>query len=517
MATVFTNGPILTQEPSLPMADWLVVDGGRITGVGLGEPPAGAAEYDLAGRCLMPGFQDAHVHPPIGGLAMNRCDLHEVDPADYLDTIAAYVASHPDEEWILGGGWAMQDFPGGMALAGVLDSVVPDRPVLLHGSEGHGAWANTRALQLAGIDASTPDPVDGRIERFDDGTPNGTLQEGSVALVERVVPPTTVAELRAGIVRAQSYLTALGITTWQDAWVTSEVQEAYLAADRAGELRGTVIGALWWERDRGVEQIEEIIERSKHGSERFSPRAVKFMVDGVCENGTAAMLEPYEGVDDRGLQFIGRDVLLEAVPRIMAAGLQPHFHAIGDRAIRDSLDAVESGDPADAAAVRPHIAHIQVIDPLDVPRFGQLGVAANAQAFWACYDGCMVELTAPRLGDRTALQYPFRSLIDQGAPFACGSDWSVSTADPFAQMAVATTRRDDPAAEPFVLEQAITREEALRGFTMGAAWVNHREAETGSLVSGKVADMVVASENPLEAKDLALVTAEATFIGGVAI
>jgi len=150
MATVFTNGSIVTMEPSLPMADWLVVDGGRIAGVGLGDPPGAAAEYDLAGRCLLPGFQDAHVHPPIGGLAMNRCDIHEVDPADYRYTIAAYAASHPDEEWILGGGWAMHDFPGGIALASILDSVVPDRPALLHGSEGHGAWANTRALQRAG-------------------------------------------------------------------------------------------------------------------------------------------------------------------------------------------------------------------------------------------------------------------------------------------------------------------------------------------------------------------------------
>ena len=517
MATVFTNGPILTLEPSLPVADWLVVDGGRISGIGLGDPPGAAATYDLAGRCLLPGFQDAHVHPPMGGLAMNRCDIHEVDPADYLDTIAAYAGSHPAEDWILGGGWAMHDFAGGMALASVLDSIVPDRPVLLHGSEGHGAWANTRALQMAGIDAGTADPPDGRIERFDDRSPNGTLQEGAVALVEMVVPPTTVAEVRAGIVSGQRYLTALGITAWQDAWVTGEAQEAYLAADRAGELHGTVIGALWWDRERGVEQIDEIIERSKQGSERFLPRAVKFMVDGVCENGTAAMLTPYEGSADRGIQFIDRAILLEAVPRIMAAGLQPHFHAIGDRAIRDALVAVDAGDPAHVAAVRPHIAHIQVIDPKDVPRFGQLGVAANAQAFWACYDGCMIELTAPRLGERTTLQYPFRSLIDGGAPFACGSDWSVSTADPFAQMAVATTRREDNAAEAFVPEQAITREEALRGFTMGSAWVNHREQESGSLVAGKFADMVVASENPLEAKDLFLVTAEATFIGGAAI
>ncbi len=517
MATVLTNGPILTLEPSLPMADWLVVDGGRIAGVGRGDPPGAAATYDLAGRCLMPGFQDAHVHPPIGGLAMNRCDIHEVDPAHYLDTIAAYAASHPDEEWILGGGWAMHDFPGGMALASVLDSVVPDRPVLLHGSEGHGAWANTCALQLAGIDAGTLDPPDGRIERFDDGSPNGTLQEGAVALVERVVPPTTAAELQNGILTAQRYLTSLGITGWQDAWVTPEVQEAYLAADRAGELQGTVVGALWWDRERGVEQIDDLVERSHNGSAQFSPRSVKFMVDGVCENGTAAMLTPYEGATDRGIQFIDRAILLEAVPRIMAAGLQPHFHAIGDRAVRDALDSVEAGDPADAAAVRPHIAHIQVIDRRDVPRFGAVGVAANAQALWACNDRCMLDLTAPRLGARAALQYPFRSLIDTGARLVCGSDWSVSTANPFAQMAVATTRREHADAEPFVPEQAITREEALRGFTVGSAWINHREAESGSLGAGKVADMVVASENPLAAGDLGTVTVAATFIAGVAI
>lgn len=517
MATVFTNGPIITLESSLPEADWLAVEGGQITGVGLGNPPTAADSYDLAGCCLLPGFQDAHVHPPIGGLAMNRCDLHEVDPGDYLDTISSYAASHPDEPWILGGGWAMHDFAGGIALAAVLDAVVPDRPVLLHGTEGHGAWANTKALRLGSIDSATPDPDDGRIERFADGAPNGTLQEGAVALVERVIPPVSITDLRDGITSARRYLTGLGITAWQDAWVTPEAQAAYLALDRAGELRATVVGALWWDRDRGIEQLDEIIERSRQGSSRFLPQAVKLMVDGVCENGTAAMLAPYSGSDDRGIQFIDREILLEAVPQIMAAGLQPHFHAIGDRAIRDSLDAVAAGDPGDVAATRPHIAHIQVIDPQDVPRFGQLGVTANAQALWACNDGCMLDLTAPRLGERTLLQYPFRSLIDGGAYFACGSDWSVSTADPFAQMAVATTRRDNSAAEPFVPEQAVTRAEALHAFTMGSARVNHRETESGSLTAGKVADMVVASENPLTAPDLAAVAAEATFISGRAV
>lgn len=513
MAVLFHNGPILTMEPG-PAPDWLVVDGATVAGVGFGPPPNTEERFDLDGRCLLPGFQDAHVHPPIGGVAMNRCDLHELSPEDYLPSIAAYAQANPDLPWILGGGWAMHDFAGGIARADVLDAIVPDRPVLLHGSEGHGAWANSEALRRAGIDSATPDPSDGRIERDADGRPNGTLQEGAVDLVEAVAPSLTVAELRAGIVSAQRYLLSNGITGWQDAWVTPMAQSAYLESDASGELVASVVGALWWDRDRGTEQLADLIARSRNGSTRFRPSAVKLMVDGVCENGTASMLAPYEAGGGSGIQFIVREVLLEAVPQIMAAGLQPHFHGIGDKAIRDALDAVAAADPADVARTRPHIAHIQVIDPADVPRFGALGVAANAQALWACNDDCMLDLTKPRLGDRAALQYPFRSLVDSGARLVCGSDWSVSTANPFAQMAVATTRSHQPGAEPFEPGQALTRQEALSGFTRGSAWINHRESATGSLRSGKRADLVVASDDPLRVADLNDVSVSATFVGG---
>ena len=517
MATLFRNGPIVTMTSGLPLADWLVVEGSRIAGVGLGTAPNVSDSFDLDGRCLLPGFQDAHVHPPIAGVAMNRCDLHEVAPDDYAATIRQYAADHPDEPWILGGGWAMDDFPGGIALASDLDELVPDRPALLHGSEGHGAWANSRALAAAGIDAETPDPSDGRIERHADGTPNGTLQEGAVALVERFAPPLDVATVREGLISAQRYLISLGITGWQDAWVTPVAHAAYLEADAAGELHAAVVGALWWDRDRGVEQLDELIARSRESSAHYRPGAVKLMVDGVCENGTASMLEPYQGTSgDTGIQFIEREVLLEAVPRLMAAGIQPHFHAIGDKAIRDSLDAVAAAEPAHVSATRPHIAHIQVINPADVPRFGQLGVIANAQPLWACYDGCMTDLTAPRLGDRAQLQYPFRSLIDGGAILAGGSDWSVSTPDPFAQMSVAVTRLAPGIAEPFVPAQAISPHEALAAFTVGSAFVNHRDTESGTLEAGKRADLVVASDNPLTVPDIAKVSTEATFIGGLA-
>jgi predicted amidohydrolase YtcJ len=199
----------------------------------------------------------------------------------------------------------------------------------------------------------------------------------------------------------------------------------------------------------------------------------------------------------------------------MAAGIQPHFHAIGDRAIRSALDAVEAGEPADVERVRPHIAHIHVIDPVDVPRFASIGVAANAQTLWACHDDTMTDLTIPRLGDdRSTWQYPFRSLVDAGAHLAAGSDWSVSTADPFAQMAVAVNRSTAAHPEPFLPAQSLTRLEALTAFTSGSAWVNHDEQRAGTIDVGKDADLVVASDDPRTEVELTTVRTEVTFVGG---
>jgi predicted amidohydrolase YtcJ len=517
MQMVFVNGTIHTMEPDGSDATWARVLDGIIDHVGRGAPDvAGADVFDLKGRSLLPGFQDAHVHPPHGGMAMIRCDLHGLrDLGEYQAAIVAYGEAHTDRLWITGGGWPMETMPGGIARAEWIDAVLPDRPVLLTSSEGHAAWANTRALEIAGIDATTPDPPDGRIERDPDGTPNGTLQEGAEDLVARHAPAEDVADYVEAILAAQDHLIGLGITALQDAWVTDAMHEAYRSIASEGRLLQHVTGALWWDRSRGIEQLAGILDRSRQGVGRYVPAAVKLMIDGVCENGTAAMVAPYADTDDTGITFIDRETLLTAVPRIMASGLQPHFHAIGDGAIRDALDAVAGGDPSDIAHTRPHIAHIQVIDPADVGRFAHIGVAANAQALWACNDGCMRDLTAPRLGsERTAWQYPFRSLLDTGALLAGGSDWSVSTADVFAQIAVAVTRTARDNGGAFLPHQAITPYEALRAFTMGSAFVNHRDHLTGSIAVGKHADLVVASADPLVEHDIGGIEVDATFIRG---
>ena len=512
---VFVNGAVFTADAARSWCRAVAVEGGRIVAVGDDREIAehigtGTDVVDLGGRLLLPGFQDAHCHPVTSGLELLGLAMLGIETrSESLEAVAAYVAAHPEKEWILGGGWSMGAFPGGTPVREDLDAIVPDRPVFLTNRDGHGAWVNSRALEIAGVDDGTPDPPDGRIERRPDGTPAGTLQEGAMALVQRHQPPTTEEEWRAALEAGQRYMLDLGITGWQDASVESDVEGAYRWAASNGELRARVVGCLWWERDRGAEQIEELTER-RGVTGRFSPTTVKLMLDGVAENFTASMLEPYldaEGrpSERRGIDFIDPDRLGAYVAALDAAGFQCHFHAIGDRAVRSALDAVAAARGANGwNDLRHHVAHIQVVHPDDLPRFRRLGVAANAQPLWAQHEEYQRDLTIPYLGEpRWRWQYPFASLIRQGAQLAVGSDWGVSTADPWKILEVAV-RRIDPenrGADPFLPDERLDLPGALAAATAGSAWVNHLDAETGTIEIGKLADLVVADRNPFEALD----------------
>ncbi|HEY7130680.1 MAG TPA: amidohydrolase, partial [Candidatus Limnocylindrales bacterium] len=407
----------------------------------------------------------------------------------------------PELPWIVGSGWSMADFPNGTPRREDLDTAVPDRPAFLPNRDGHSSWVNTKALEIAGLTRDTPDPVGGRIERDPDGSPTGSLHETAAELVEAILPETTDETRLEGLRVAQAYLHSLGITAWQDAIVTAEEERAYRRASDEGWLTARVEAALWWDRGHGVEQVDDLIERSRVGSfGRVRSNSVKLMTDGVLETFTGAMLEPYldgdgRPTDRRGISFIDPALLAEAVTRLDRAGLQPHFHAIGDRAVRDSLDAVAAARAANGPSdTRPHVAHIQVIHPDDIPRFAALDVAANAQPLWACLEDQMEILTIPFLGpERASWQYPFASLLRAGARLAMGSDWSVSTPNPLLEMEVAVERvwpesRGEPA---FLPNERITLEQAVHGFTMGTAWVNHLDESTGSIVEGKLADLAV--------------------------
>jgi predicted amidohydrolase YtcJ len=504
---ILTGGTVYTSNVEARWAEAVAVRSGRIAAVGsatdveeLRGPTTEVLRLD--GRTVVPGFQDSHVHPDHGGLVRSRCDLHEVSGREaYEESIRGYATSHPEAEWILGGGWSLDDFPRGTPHRSVLDAIVPDRPVFLFNRDGHGAWVNSRALELAGIGLDTADPPDGRIEREEDGGPFGTLHEGAMGLVERLIPPNTEPELDQALLEGQRYLHSLGITAWQDAIVTPETLAAYRRLADRGQLTARVVGSLWWDRERGEEQIEDLVEMRGDGTDgRFRPTAVKIMQDGIIENFTAAVLEPYldasgRPTTNRGISFVDAAALKRSVTSLDALGFQVHVHAIGERAVREALDAFqaakEANGPRDA---RHHIAHIQVIHPDDLPRVAQLGVVANGQPLWACLDGQMRNLTIPFLGEeRSGWQYPFRSLLASGARLAFGSDWPVSTPNPFEEIEVAVNRvpPERRELEAFIPEERLDLDQALDAFTMGSAFVNHLDQETGSVEVGKLADLAV--------------------------
>ncbi|MFB7508068.1 amidohydrolase [Streptomyces broussonetiae] len=543
---LFRGGRTFTADGGAqPVEAAVAVRAGRITAVAPEaelRPLVGPATevVDLDGGLLAPAFQDAHVHPTVAGVQMLRCDLSAHRSADAcLAAIAAYAEAEPEAEWILGGGWSMDVFPDGIPTRHQLDAVVPDRPVLLTNRDGHGAWVNSRALHLAGLDRHTADPADGRIEREPDGAPIGVLQEGAMELVARLVPVATPEQARAGLLAAQEHLFSLGITAWQDAMIGAfpgnpDNFSVYLDAAGDGSLRARVVGALWWDRERGVEQIPELVERRLRGCVgRFRATTVKIMQDGIAENFTAGMLEPYLdacgcATGNRGLTFIDTEVLREAVTRLDALGFQLHFHALGDRAVREVLDALQSARAANGPGDnRHHLAHLQVVHPDDLKRFAEVDAAANIQALWAAHEPQMDELTIPYLGpERAALQYPFGDLARAGARLVAGSDWGVSSPDPLWGIHTAVNRAvpvqapnaaaDRRPRRPFYPEQALTLAQAFTAYTAGSAWANHLDRETGTVEPGKAADLVVLDRDPFAGppEEIGDTTVRMTFLDG---
>jgi predicted amidohydrolase YtcJ len=554
---LFAGGPVYTADASGRRivaatrddgspATAVAVAGGRIAAIGAGgdrdiRDMTGPATdiVDLHGRALLPGFQDAHAHPAFAGVTMLGCNLIGAATLDEaLARIASYARQRPDRAWIAGSGWRMEWFPGGTPDRHRLDSVTQGRPAYLSNRDGHGAWASTRALELAGIDARTPDPADGRIEREADGAPQGTLHEGAADLVGRLVPPPTVEERLAGLLLAQQHLHARGVTAWQDAIVGEYLGSAdplpvYLAAAASGQLTARVRGALWWDRGRGEEQLAEILSRRERArglswpGQRFRAETVKIMQDGVAENFTAAMIDPYldpAGCHQlgSGLSYVDPGALPGIVTRLDAAGFQVHFHAIGDRAVREALDAVEAARAANGGSDhRHHIAHLQVLHPDDVPRFAALDVTANMQGLWAAHEPQKDELTIPFLGpQRSMRQYVFGDLLRSGARLAAGSDWAVSSANPLRAIHVAVNRSlpgsTGPRADPFLPSQRLELAVALAAYTAGSAYVNGLDDVTGTIECGKLADLVVLDRDPFAhpAAEIASTAVTATFVEG---
>lgn len=475
---------------------------------------------DLRGRLAIPAFGDAHVHPVQGGLQSLRCNLASLKSRHgYLGAIAAYSAARPPSAWVLGGGWSMPAFPGGTPTAADLDAVTGGRPAFLLNRDHHTAWVNGAALAIAGITRDSPDPVDGRIERDRAGNPTGALHDGAMRLVADYVPSPGTAELTAALLAAQRHLHSLGITSIQDACVGDageigipDTFAAYRSAAADRLLTCRVTGALWWDRFRGLHQLDSLQARREEadGGGYFRATSVKLMLDGVCETFTAAMGAPYfdghgHATGHAGSLFIEPDELTETVGRLADLGFQLHFHAVGDRAAGAALDALAALPEALRTGARHHIAHLQFINPADIGRFARLGVTGNFQPLRACKDEQNDQLTVPFVGlERANWQYRIGSLLRQGTRVAFGSDWPAASADPLQQLHVAVNRMlsarlgepGSPATTvPLLPAEAVALDAGIDAFTRGVAYVNHEEDVAGTLEPGKVADIAVLDQD----------------------
>lgn len=494
---------------------------------------------DVEGASVWPAFHDAHVHPLSAGTNARGCDLHDVHDLDgYRRIVTASAEALPPGAWLFGGGWFGDVFEGGLPTRALLDAWVPDRPVVLLSHDAHGAWVNSAAIEAAGIDRSTPDPHGGSIGRDAQGEPDGVLVDAAAELVARFRPEPDAAELDAAMLDAQRTLFSMGVVGWQDAIVGEYLSlpnplatYARLRAD--GRLRGRVTGALWWDRARGPEQIEafERIREACADDADLRFDAVKIMQDGICENCTGALLAPYavppaEATAGAGESLIAPDELAAIVTALDAAGFSVHFHGVGDRAVRECLDAVAAARAANGpSGLRHQIAHVDLVDEADVPRFAALDVIANLQPLWARADKEIVERKLPLLGaDRAARHFPFGDLHAAGAALAMGSDWPVSSPDPLWGIHTAVTRTAPPGDphgvlpsaydEPMNPEQRLPLDVAVLAYTAGSAAANGRGATTGRLEPGLAADLVVLDGPVRDAAALATARVAATFLGG---
>lgn len=535
--TLFTGGTVVTFDGA--PATSLVVERDEIVAVG-DDVDLRAVGYDevvrLDGRCLLPAFRDAHVHPLHAGINRLQLDLTGASTlADVQEAVRHWHATHPGTTWIVGHGYDPTMLPFSIGRAEWLDAACPDRPVALIPTDAHSAWVNSIALRAAGIDATTTDPPRGEIVRDPDGAPTGQLLEfGGVDLVEPFFPAVTDELARDGLAEAMRAMSAEGIVWAQDASVTPAELDIYLAG--AGRATATCrvnvafrADPVDWPRQRPEFVAARSRATSVDGADGMAgstvtANTVKFFADGVIESGTGFLLEPYADctpatVHRCGLPNWSPEGLAEAVRAFDADGFQIHIHAIGDGGVRMSLDAIEVAQrhngPRDR---RPVIAHTQLVHPDDRARFAPLGVIANFEPLWAAYDEFMEQLALPRLGPaRTALQYPIGSMVRSGARISFGSDWPVSSHRPLDGLAVAVTRtnrRGEPIGG-WVPEERIPAFTAIRAYTDGSAFQAFDD-RAGRLARGYRADLVITDHDitAIGGEELGGVTVDETWLAG---
>lgn len=531
-ALVLYNGPIYTLDPNQPTARALLIRDGRVAAAGTeGRVQAAAAgtkaeTINLQGRAVVPGLTDAHVHITWQGVASQEVrlgDAAELDEA--LGRVAARAAALAPGVWLRGGGWDHIAWGRRWPTRSDLDAVCADRPAILSRKDGHSLWVNSRALELAGVTANTPDPMGGQIQRDRDGEPTGILFETAMELVRTVVPAVTEAErlegLRSAMREGLSYgLTSLHIPPGTNHENGPELMRDLQTLRARGELP---VRCLVYLSQPGLEEAIALGLRSGLGDRWLRIGGLKLFADGSLGSESAEMLSHYEGRRHTGIATIEPELLDATIRRANLHGLTVMVHAIGDAANRKVLDAIEHaqadraavGEAVPALALPNRIEHVQVIHPKDLPRLAQLGVIASMQPIHATAD---METAEALWGQRCEYAYAWRSLQQSGATLAFGSDAPVETLNPWMGVHAAVTRQR-PNGQPtggWRPEQRLPVEEALRAYCVGPALASGEAAEKGCLAPGRLADLAVLTGDPFRSApgELHAITAAMTLVEG---
>lgn len=522
---ILRNGHIYTSNPKQPWAEALAIRGNRIVAVGsqsdiMRLQSSRSQVVDLGGRMAMPGIIDSHIHFLSGGQSLDQIYLDDADTAAEIQRrVKEYATARPERSWLLGRGWVYNVFrPSGLPTKDILDRVVSDRPVVLENYDGHSIWVNSKALELAGITRETPDPREGEIvvgtvvRDPATGEATGVLKEKAVELVNRVLPKPSreqnLAALRAGMRQANQH----GITSVLNATGDEDEMELYAELHRRGQLTVRTTTALGLE----PKLTPAILARYEEARRRFRgpwvrAGVIKAFADGVIESHTAAMLEPYaDDPSTSGSTNYTREQFDGLVRELDRRGFQVITHAIGDRAIRMVLDAYEKSAVANGPRDRRfRIEHIESVSPADIPRFGKLGVIASMQPYHAYPEPNLEGIWARNVGMRR-LPYSFawHDISAGGARLAFGSDWPVVSLDPFIGMQNAVTRQRSDGNPPggWIGRQRVTLEQALAAYTRDAAYAQFEEKIKGSLEPGKLADVILLSQDLFQIDPLAIGT-----------
>jgi predicted amidohydrolase YtcJ len=533
---IIFNARIYTVNPQQKWAEAIAVRGDKIVAVGSAREIVvyrgiSTLAIDAKHHLVLPGFVDCHIHFLDGSLSLLQVNLDQArSVADIQQQVKAYAIAHPELPWILGRGWQYTAFADGLPSKAILDQIIPDRPVYLESFDGHSWWANSKALKLAGITRDSPDPAGGKFVRDASAEPTGAVKEDAAdAVVRRAVPSPSHDEVLDALRRGMHEANKVGLVRGISPGGVSVQGGDFSALSAYDELRRQdqltmrfYIAARMEPPSVGKEQIDKIENaQRRYHDEWLSAGAAKFFLDGVIESHTAAMLAPYsDDSTQSGKLLWDPENYKQAVRNLDREGIQIYTHAIGDRAVRLALDAYAEAQAKNGKHdARPRIEHIESISAEDIPRFGRLGVVASFQPLHAYPDDDLMKIWAPNIGlERARRGWAWHSIENSGGVLAFGSDWPIVTLNPWPGVQNALTRQTTEGEPPggFLPSESISLEDAIKGYTLGAAYAAHREKEEGSLATGKLADLIMVNQDlfKIEPSEIGKTETLFTMVGG---